>query len=340
MRLITVTVAAALSLAGPALATAAAPTAADFYSKNNVKLLVGAGAGGGYDLYARIFAKYYGHYIPGHPTVVVENMPGGGGIKAANYLFNVAAKDGSVIEMPLPATLISEAIRPQHVHYHMIDFKWIGTISTMTDVLGVRAETGIKTIEDAKKKSIVIGSTSKFSQTSFQPALVNALLGTKFKIVNGYKSMNHIVIAMDRGEIGGHTDPWSSWLTQRPKLIKEGKIKLLLQFGPKVKKLTKVPAFLDLVKTTKDRNLVNFVGLMQVIGRSLAAPPGIPADRLAALRQAFDQAIKDPKFVAAVNKAHIQLRPRTGVSLAHAIDQMMASEKESAAALKAILKVK
>lgn len=339
MRLGTIALAAALSFAAPMLAAGADQTSTDFYSKNNVTLIVGAGAGGGYDLYSRVFAKYFSQYIPGHPAIVVKNMAGAGGINAAEYLSNVAPKDGSVIEMPLPSTVVSEALRPEQVRYRLSQFKWIGTISTMTDVLGVKADAGVATIADAEKRSIVIGSTNKLSETNFQPVLVNALIGTKFKIVDGYRTMNQLVIAMDRGEVEGHTDPWSSWITQRPKMIKNGQIKLLLRFGPKLAELPNVPALRDLVKSDRDRNLVDFVGLMQVVGRSLAAPPGTPADRVAALRQAFDRTLKDQNLIRDINNLHIPLRPRSGMELEHAIDQMMAAEKVSAIALKNILKL-
>lgn len=339
MRTIATAFTAALLLGALLTAPASAQSAADFYGRTSITLIVGAGPGGGYDLYSRIFTKYFSRYIPGHPFVVVKNMAGAGGINAADYLFNIAAKDGSIIEMPLPSTLISEAIRPEMVRYRLSDFGWIGTISTMTDVLGVSSDAGTNTIEDAKQKSVVIGSTNKFSQTNFQPALVNALLGTKFRIVDGYRSMNEIVLAMDRGEVKGHTDPWSSWITQRSEMIQNGKIKLLLQFGPKLKEIANVPAFRDLVKTPADRDLVDFVGLMQVIGRSLAAPPDIPADRLAALRQAFDDTIKDPEFVETIKTSHMELYPRSGIELQQALSRMLASEKETAVTLKAILEI-
>lgn len=321
-------------------AAASANAAADFYGKTKMRFIVGAGAGGGYDLYSRIFCQYFARHVPGKPTIVITDMPGAGGRLEANYLFNVAARDGSVISMPLPSTLIAQTLTPNKVKYDFGKFGWVGTISTMTDVLGVGANAGVSTIEQAKQKSVVIGSTSKFSQTNFQPALVNAFLGTKFKIVDGYKSMHSILLAQERGEIQGHTDPWSSWLTQKPKAIKEGKIKFLIQFGPKVARLPNVPGFGDLVKTAEQRRLVDFVGLMQVVGRSVATPPGVPPDRISILRKAFDETMKDPDFIHAMKERQLRLLPRTGASLEAKLNRILASQHDTAAALKAALKIK
>jgi len=334
------TFAAAFCLCALSAGSATADSIADFYGRTKIAFTVGAGAGGGYDLYTRVFTRYYAEHIPGKPTIVVTNMPGAGGRLAANYMFNVAAKDGSAISMPLPSTLISEALNPDKVKYRVREFGWIGTIATMTDVLGVSAETGVSTIEQAKTKVVVLGSTSELSQTGFQPALVNVLLGTRFKIVNGYKSMHAILLAQERGEVSGHTDPWVSWLTQRPELIRDGKIKFLIQFGPKVKELPDVPTFGELAKSPEQRRLVDFIGLMQVIGRSVSVPPNVPADRTAALRKAFDETMKDPAFVRTMEERKLLLEPRTGPDLEKEVKRILTTQSESAAALKAALKIK
>jgi tripartite-type tricarboxylate transporter receptor subunit TctC len=308
-------VAAALTLflASPPI-PARADSVADFYGKMPLRFIVGAGVGGGYDLYSRMLMEFLPQHLPGKPSVIVEDMPGAGGILAANYLFNVAPKDGSVIAMLIPATVIDEALG-EAVEYRMRDFNWIGTISTMTDVLGIRADAGVNSIDEAKKKSVKIGSTSELSQTSFQPALVNALLGTKFKIVNGYKSANAITLAQERNEVQGRTDPWDSWIEANPDWTKNGTIKFILQFGPKLPELPNVPSFSELVKTPKDRAMVNLLAEMQYIGRSVAAPPGVPADRLAALRRAFDETMRDPAFIASLKAKSMSVHARTAAEL-------------------------
>jgi tripartite-type tricarboxylate transporter receptor subunit TctC len=207
----------AILVAAPLLALAAqtSPTRADpvsdFYAGNRITFNVGTTVGGGFDLYARILAESLPNHIPGKPSVLVENMGGAGGVKAANYVYNVAAKDGTVIGMPVSSIVLAEALRPSLVKFQSRKFGWVGTITTMTDVLAVYRTSGVNTIEDAKKKSIVIGATGKLGTLYLQVALVNALLGTKFRIVPGYKSGNEANLAMDSGEIQGRTNQWISW---------------------------------------------------------------------------------------------------------------------------------
>ena len=332
--------AVAIAIAMICATAAKADPIADFYGKTCITFLVGAGPAGGYDLYSRVFAEHASRHIPGNPTIVVQNMQGAGGIRAADYLANVVAKDGSVIGMPIAATLISEALAPETTRYRMREFGWIGTISTMTDVLGVNANIGVTTLDQAKTREIVLGSTAgRLSQTWFQPALVNALLGTKFKIIGGYQSMNDVLLAQDRGEVQGHTNPWVSWITQRPDFVKNGTIKFLIQFGPKVAQLPDVPTFIELVKTPEDRKLVDFIGLMQFMGRSIATPPGVPPERLAALRKAFDATVKDPAFIAAVEARKMELNPRTGNQFQADLDQIAPTMQDTARSLKALLKL-
>lgn len=319
---------------------AAADSIADFYTNNRITFVVGAGPAGGYDLYSRVFAEHVSRHIPGNPNIVVQNMQGAGGARAADYLARVAPKDGSVIGMPIAATLISEALTPDTSRYRLREFGWVGTISTMTDVLGVNGNIGVTTIEQAKSREIVLGSTAgKLSQTWFQPALVNALLHTKFKIVGGYQSMNHILLAQERGEVQGHTNPWVSWITQRPDLIKNGTIKFLIQFGPKVAQLPNIPTFIELVKTAEERRLVDFVGLMQFMGRSIAMPPGAPPERLAALRKAFQATVKDPAFIAAMEAKKMELIPRTGEQFQADLDEISPTMQDTARSLKSLLKL-
>lgn len=324
--------------------TAALPANAEspkeFYSKNRLTLIVGAGAGGGYDLYARVLFAHMPQHIPGNPTAVVQNMAGAGGAKAANYLANVSPKDGSAIGMPLGSTVLRQVLRPKKIKFKAEKFGWIGTITTTTDVLGIRADAGIKTLDDAKKKEIIIGSTSKLSQTHLQPALVNKLLGTKFRIVQGYKSGRTLNLALDRKEIQGRTNPWISWITQKGAMIRNHKVNFVVQYGPKVADLPKVPRFLDLVKDPKKRAMVELLEIMQFTGRSIMAPEGIPKDRLATLRKAFDDTMKDPAFLADAKSKKMIVNPRSGADLQADMIRIMGSAKPTADNLKTILSLK
>lgn len=283
----------AILISAPLLALAAqsSPTHADpvsdFYAGNRITFNVGTTVGGGYDLYARILAESLPRHIPGKPSILVENMGGAGGVKAANYVYNIAAKDGTVIGMPVSSIVLAEALRPSQVKFQSRRFGWVGTIATMTDVLAVYRSSGINTIEDAKKKSIVIGATGKLGTLYLQVALVNALLGTKFHIVPGYKSGNETNLAMDSGEIQGRTNQWISWKTQRPQWIRDHKLSYLLQFGPKVPELKGVPTFGDLVTAPDKKAMVDLLQIIQLVGRSVYVPPGVPHERSAALRAAL-----------------------------------------------------
>lgn len=339
MRDFTCGLATAIVLLAAPMSTARADATADFYARTTLTFYVGAGVAGGFDTYSRALMEYMPRHIPGNPTVVVKNMAGAGGVSAANYLFNVAPKDGATIGMPLSTIVISEVLTPKNVKYRSQGFGWIGTVATMTELLGVRSDSGVATIDDARKKPLVIGSTSKLSQAHLQPALVKALLGTQFRIVDGYKTSTDVTLAMERGEVQGRTNPWDTW-NLRPDLIKAGQIRFLVQFGPKIPELANVPGFSELVKTPQERALVDFMELIQYIGRSVAAPPGIPNDRLAALRKSFDDTLADPQFIARMKSRNLDLNPRTGAALQSNIEGIMVSAPETARALKTALDLK
>lgn len=330
--------------AGLALITLSVPGAvagsvADFYQGRTLTFIVAASAGGGYNLNSRMLMRHLPGHIPGKPKVIVQNMPGAGGVKAANHMYNVAAKDGTVLGMPISSIVIGEALRPKRVKFRSLGFGWVGTITTMTDVVAVWHTTGVKTIADARKKQVIFAATGKLSTSYLQPSLVNALLGTKFKIVEGYKSGNEMTLAIERGEAEGRTNQWTSWKTQRPQWIKQGKLNILLQIGPNHPELSHIPAFLDLVKTERDRNMVEFLQMNQMVGRSVYTPPGIPAARLAALRTAFDETMKDPAFLADMKAKGLVVNAGTGARLKAFLERVKKGEKKAVADMRALLKL-
>ncbi len=325
---------------GATASLAHADAVSDFYAGKQVTYIVAASVGGGYNLYSRILMAYMPRHIPGKPKVIVQNMAGAGGIKAANYMYNVAPRDGSVMSTPISSIVIGESLRPKKVKFRVREFGWVGTVTTMTDVLAVFANTGVKTIDDAKKISVVIGATGKLGTLYLQPALVNALLGTKFKIIEGYKSGRQTNMAMSRGEVQGRTNQWTSWSTQRPQWIKDGKLSYLLQYGPKHPALPGVPTFKELVKTPDEIAMVEFMELIQLVGRSAHTPPGVPKARLAALRTAFDATMKDPAFRARMKEKRLTVNPRKGTVLQADLDRILPSAAQTARKIKAVLKLR
>ena len=303
---------------------------AAFYAGRQITFIAPTSAGGGFDLYSRLFVEGVRKYLPGQPTIIVQNMPGAGGLRSAAYMFNLAPKDGTVIGMPLSSVPLSEALEPNTAKYRSADFGWIGTITPETDVLGVFRSTGLAGIDDARKKQVTVGATGKLGMLALNVYLSNALLGTKFKVVLGYPSGNEVNLAMDNGEIQGRTSQWTSWKSQRPQWIADGKVNFLLQIGPREAELPQVPAFLDLVQTPRAQAMVRLLQTDQVLGRSIYAPPGIPSERLAALRDAFDKTVHDPEFIARVTGAGLYVKPLSGAALESEIRRSMENIGEAA----------
>lgn len=325
---------------GPATVCAADSAVSDFYKQSTITFVVGTSAGGGYDLYGRTLMKFMPKHIPGNPRVIVQNMPGAGGTVAANYVANVAPRDGTTMAMCSSGFVLQQALRPEKVKYDTRALGWVGTISTMTDILAVFKTSGVKTIDDAKQKAVPIGGAGRYGTLSMQPMLVNALLGTKFKIVSGYKSGNEVNLAMDRGEVQGRTNQWVSWNSQRPEWVKQNKLNYLLQIGPALPELKGVPAFSDLVKTPEAKAMVDLLQVIQYVGRSVYMPPKVPELRLKALRQAFDETMKDSSFITRMEELKLEMRHRSGGELQADIERIMGGANKAAQDLKKTLGLK
>jgi tripartite-type tricarboxylate transporter receptor subunit TctC len=310
---------AALTAAG--LAVAAGPAAgdpvADFYRGKQVSMVVGAPAGGGYGLNARIIARHMARHIPGNPTIVPRFMAGGGGVPAANYMYNAAPKDGSTIGMPIASIPLSQVLlATKSVKFDAAKFAWIGNVASFTNVLAVWHTAPAKTVGDATRTELVIGASGKGSFLYYEPALMNALLGTKFRLVLGYKGSSDLNLALERGEVQGRHFPWASLKGSNPHWIRDGLVVPLLQVGPhKDPDLPNVPSFIDLVRTDKHRRMVSLLHVNTKIARSVYAPPGVPKDRVAALRAALAATVKDPAFLADMKKSKQPVVPLSGEAL-------------------------
>lgn len=320
--------------------TASADAVSDFYTGKQVTFVVGAGAGGGFGINARIFASHFGKYVPGKPTIVIQHMQGSGGVKAANYVYNVAPKDGSYIHMPVSSICENQLLRPKGVRFNCANFNWIGSIADIPVEFGIWHKAGVNSIADAKQKRVSIGSPSGHSFLYRVPKMMNELLGTKFNIIIGYKGSRGVDLAMERGEVDGRAVSWDSAISRTGHWYKEGKVRSIVQVGPKpVPALTKlgVPRLIDLVKSKKEKSMVEFLYSFMLIGRAVVAPPGAPRAHVAALSAAFDRTMEDKTFKEDLAKRKMSLNPTTGAQLQTFINNMNATPEAQLAEIRAVL---
>lgn len=282
----------------------------------DITLTVAADVGGGYDIYARTIAPYLKRYLPGNPNIIVQNLPGQGGVRMANHLFNDARKDGSYIGLTLSPVVLSQLMRPAQVRYDANKFIWMGTIESQTNVLSVwAARSPVKSIDEARKIEIAIGTTNPDSFLYQEPALMNALLHTKFKLIKGYKGVNDLRLALERGEIDGQVSPWSSWKSDRPHWLKERKIIQIISTGAEANDLPGIPRFANLVTDEGSKALVALLDMSSILGRSIAAPPGVPPEKVRLLRHALAAATMDSDFLKDMDSKKLPVSYRSGEDL-------------------------
>lgn len=320
--------AAALAVGSVAALPARADSVADFYSGKTITILVGYGAGGTYGQYAQIMSHYMPKFIPGHPNMVVQYMPGAGGLKATNYAYNVLPKDGTALIEPPDSTIITQLTDPKHARYNASKFTWIGNMIESNSVICVRADAGVKTLEDAEKKQVIMASTGTGSQTYIIPTVLNAIFHTKFKIIMGYKGSRGSTHAMEQNEVQGVSLSWLAFPTDMPQWFKGShehwKAIPIIQVGfQKERDLPWVERAQDLAKTSADRQILDFVATLGPIGRGLAAPPGMPKKYIMAMRKAFNAMIKDPATKADVERRHLRIIPKTGEEVQKIVDQVL-----------------
>jgi tripartite-type tricarboxylate transporter receptor subunit TctC len=302
----------------PALALAASPVAAqsvaDFYRGKTITMAVGTSPGGDYDLRMRMVARHISRHIPGNPTIVPTNMPGAGQMLVANWLANVAPKDGTAIVALSQNMAVNQATGASGVKYDVRQFNWIGNTTDSPNVINSWHTSGIKTIQDVMQRELVVGATGIASGSYLYPYALNQLVGTKFKIVTGYPGGNDINLAMERGEVGGRgSNSWASWKSTRPQWLAEKKINILVQVGIKRNsELPDVPTMQDLGKNELDKRVLTFISVDSAISRPLVTSPGVPPNRVEALRRAFDATMKDPAFLAEAENSKTDINPMTG----------------------------
>jgi tripartite-type tricarboxylate transporter receptor subunit TctC len=301
--------------------------AEDFYKGKTVRLIVGSAAGGGYDAYARLVARHLGDHLPGAPTLVVQNMPGASGVKATNYLYSMAPKDGTVFGTFNSAMPFYQVLGNPGVQFKSEEFSWVGSLSQAANVIAVWHAAGVRTIEDAKKKEIILGALTGGGTMGAYPRLLNHTLGTKFKIVTGYESGTQVTLAIERGEVQARgTTPWTTWLATRPDWVREGKIIPIVQLG--LKKHADIPhvqMLTELAENEEQRQIFNLISANVAIERPFAAPPDMPAATLAVLRKGFAETAQASAFLADAERQSMDIDPLFGEDLAKAVQGMIAT---------------
>ena len=300
------------------LSTAQAQSPADFYKGKTVDLMIGYSVGGGYDVYARLIARHIGKHIPGNPTVVPKNMEGAGSLRLANWLYNVAPKDGTVFGTIGRGTGFDPLFDHKTAQFDGAKFSWIGSANDEVSVCVVwNGRTKIAKFDDLLTNELTVGGTGAAADTDQFPRIVNGVLGTKMKIITGYPGGNDVNLALERGEVDGRCGwSWSSVMSTRASWIKDKKVTILMQLSlAKHPDLPDVPLITDLAKTDEQRQILRLIFARQALGRPYLGPPNIPADRVEALRKAFMDTMKDKDFLAEADKAQLEITPVDGMAL-------------------------
>lgn len=316
--------AAALALATPANAD----DVANFYAGKTITMTIGFGAGGGYDNVGRAVAQFIGKHIPGHPTVIVENMPGGGGIKAANWIYREAPQDGTLIGVINQSASLNQKLGFKAVKYDASKFNFIGRVQIGYSQLITWHTSGIKTVDDAKKETVPLSAIGAMGNMAIVPRILNRAVGTKFKIVSGYKRARQAWLAMERGETNASGTSLGALSTHTPTWLPEHKVYVIAQLGlDRPAAIPNAPLIQELATNDLDRKAMTLFSTTASVGFGVMAPPGVPQARLTALRRAFDATLEDPEFLALATKTHMYLNPLSGEEVQKLVAGIMKAPK-------------
>ena len=299
-------------------ADARAQSPAEFYKGKTINIIVGFGAGGGYDLYARLVSRFIGEHMPGKPSVIVQNMDGAGSVRAANFVYASAPKDGTVIAAVNQNMPMYQLLGGKAAQFDAAKMVWLGTMGGSNGLLYTWHTSKVKTIEDAKVTPVTLGGTGTNSDSHIFPTLINNMLGTKFRVINGYAGgSKEVHLALERGEVEGRGgNSWSSLISSNRDWVDQKKLNFLVQIGFEPEpELKHVPMLQSFMKTEGERQIVDLVSLPTVLGYAQWVAPEVPADRVAALRAAYEATMKDPDFLAEARKLGVTLRPDGGAAV-------------------------
>jgi tripartite-type tricarboxylate transporter receptor subunit TctC len=313
---------AALLMAAATAASAQSPEGA--FAGKTVTIYVGYTAGGSYDLYGRLIARHLGAHLGGRPSVVAQNMPGAGSLKAANYLYEVAPRDGTALGVVVESAALEQALANPAVQYDAAKFTYVGRVATSNNIFMMWHSAKVQSLEDAMRTPALLAGTGPGSIAETIPKLTNALIGTKFKLISGYPASTEAMLAMERGEVDGASSSWAAVKVGKADWLRDKKIKIILQTTPeRTTELPDAPCLGEIGNTLADRQVFALYASGSAIGRSLIGPPGIPAERVKALRDAFDAMVKDPDFIADVQKINVELDPLPGAALAALVEKTL-----------------
>ncbi|MFP6827502.1 MAG: hypothetical protein VCC36_00350 [Gammaproteobacteria bacterium] len=319
--------------------TAHAQSVTNFYADRTVTILIGSGAGGATDISARVIARFLGQHIPGTPTVIAQNMPGGGGVTMTNHIYRSAPKDGTTLGYSLPGVITAQLLEPNRTGYDGRNLNWIGSALKYTGIISVIDSAPATSIAEARQTELFIGATGRGSPAYQFPAMAQALLNLRFRMITGYASSNEVALAMERGEVHGQSSSLQYWAISRPDWLSNGRIVHLLYVGPRDPLGTPgVPYLGDMVSTDREKALVDFIEIGSRLGWPLFAPPNVPVERVEALRFAFQQLTEDAEFAAAFETTvKGRLSPSTGAVLEEFVSQALDTPAAIVAETKRIL---
>ena len=303
---------------------------ANFYKGKQITMIIGGGVGGGFDVYARAAAQFMPKYIPGSPPIVSKNLPAGFGVAAANALNTTTDKDGLTFAAFTQAAAFEPLLGTPNAKYDPEKFGWLGSMGKLQNVCATWHENEAKTFEDLRNKEVMVGASGATGDTALLPNILNEMLGTKLKVINGYAPGMGIVMAVERGEIGGVCGlAWSTIKASKPDWVRDKKLNVVMQLGlSPVSDLPNVPMAIDLVKDPTDRAVLQLILVRQEMGRPFAAPPGVPPKRLAILQSAFERTMKDSEFLAYAEKLQLEIDLLTGEEVRRLIQQAYASPND------------
>jgi tripartite-type tricarboxylate transporter receptor subunit TctC len=306
---------------------------AEFYKGKNVELYIGYSVGGAYDLYTRVLARHLGKHIPGNPTIVPKNLEGAGSLRLANWLYNVGAKDGTVIGTIGRGTAFDPLLGSRGAQFQADKFTWIGSANNEVSVCVSWKTSGISKFADVFEHELIVGGTGQAADTDQFPRILNGVLGTKFKIVSGYPGGNDVTLAMERGEVQGRCGwSWSSVLSTHKRWFDDGSITVLVQMSlNKHAGLPDFPLVMDFAKTDEQKQIFKLIFARQVMGRPYLAPPRVPNDRANALRDAFMRTMEDPEFLGEAEAAQLEINPVSGEQIEKLVIELYKTPRPVAA---------
>jgi tripartite-type tricarboxylate transporter receptor subunit TctC len=328
-----------ISLCVCGAAEAAQDDVAAFYRGKQLRMVVGTGPGGGYDLFARAVARHIGNHIPGNPTIIVQNQAAAGGLVMVNQLYSLGPKDGTVMAAPINGIPTAPLLEPAAARFDAAKLNWIGSTNRETYVAYAWHTARVRSLSDLLQEELIVGATAGGTTLVDFPLVTNKFLGTRFKIVRGYDSTPQINVAMERGEVEGIGGiGWQSVKTTIPQWIAEKKITVIAQYGlHRDPELPDAPTMLELAKTDADRQALTMMFARTEYGRPYFVPPEVPPTRVEALRRAFDATMKDPDFMADAAQLQLDLSPATGEEVQALVAKLASTPADIAARVRAAL---